>query len=84
MVDRSRRLFWRDLIWSRQWETIHYSHELVLSPCIRMVIKTFPERRQPPLDLVRVSLDMIEGRGRAYLELSHYRLAEVLRSSVCS
>jgi hypothetical protein len=51
VVDRARRLFRWDLVWSREWETVGYGDELMFGPCVRVVIEALPKGSQASLNL---------------------------------
>lgn len=80
MVNRSRRLFWRDLVRSRKRETVRNGHELVLGPSIGVVVKTLPERSQTPLNLAHVNIHAsCKGGERAHT--CNCRTVGLLKSS---
>jgi hypothetical protein len=79
MLARSRRLLWRDLVWSWEGATVYYRNQLVLCPSILVVVQALPEGSQSSLNLVYVSLDgQLAVLPETYLQLSHCGLAEVL------
>lgn len=54
----------------------------MLSPGILVVVQSFPERGQSPLNLRCVSMDVRRALRTTYLQLAHCGLAEVLGAGV--
>lgn len=80
VVGRSRWVFWWDLVWSRQRETICDSYELMFGPRIRVIVESLPEGCQASLDLAYVS----PGEARYGGWLAHtcnWRTVGLLKSS---
>lgn len=79
MTGRSRRFFFRNLVCSRQRLAIYNRNQLVLGPCVFVVVETFPEGCQTSFNLSSCQLQ--EHLRSRDLHTCNWRTVGLLKSS---